>query len=44
MKFCIIPLKGPGAFKGGYPFKGIRQIRTIWVNPVPMIFLKETAP
>ena len=38
MKFYVFPLKEPDAFKGGYPFKGIRQNHLRSGNP-----LKETS-
>jgi hypothetical protein len=39
MRFCIIPLKERDAFKGKYPFKGIRQIHGNEVMPSSEILL-----
>jgi len=37
MKNCIIPLKKPNAFKGGYPFKGIGRNPTVRVIQFPRL-------
>jgi len=40
MKFYVFPLKGSDAFKGGYPFKGIRRNHAIRVYSGSGNFLK----